>query len=136
MSLGFGPSIEHEILTQPHVVDLLISFCYAAAKSLRIREYPIGMSLSVPLLRCVSNPVDPLYQYMPYSAPEPSPTFPLQVTTLEGSKESLKGKYDSVRQEFVVEEGSSFHVRRGDWVVLSVTGMMNLTIFPNLNPRF
>jgi ubiquitin-conjugating enzyme E2 Q len=30
MSLGFGPSIEHEILTQPFVVDLLVSFCYAA----------------------------------------------------------------------------------------------------------
>jgi ubiquitin-conjugating enzyme E2 Q len=31
MSLGFGPSVEHEILTQPYVVDLLVSFCYAAA---------------------------------------------------------------------------------------------------------
>lgn len=31
MSLGFGPSIEHEILTQPYVVDLLVSFCYTAA---------------------------------------------------------------------------------------------------------
>jgi len=32
MSLGFGPSVEHEILTQPYVVDLLVSFCYTAAK--------------------------------------------------------------------------------------------------------
>lgn len=31
MSLGFGPSVEHEILTQPYVVDLLVSFCYIAA---------------------------------------------------------------------------------------------------------
>lgn len=31
MSLGFGPSVEHEILTQPYVVDLLVSFCYTAA---------------------------------------------------------------------------------------------------------
>jgi ubiquitin-conjugating enzyme E2 Q len=31
MSLGFGPSVEHEILTQPFVVDLLVSFCYSAA---------------------------------------------------------------------------------------------------------
>jgi ubiquitin-conjugating enzyme E2 Q len=31
MSLGFGPSVEHEILTQPYVVDLLVSFCYASA---------------------------------------------------------------------------------------------------------
>jgi hypothetical protein len=31
MSLGFGPSVEHEILTQPYVVDLLVSFCYSSA---------------------------------------------------------------------------------------------------------
>lgn len=48
MSLGFGPSIEHEILTQPYVVDLLISFCYAAASADRLRGYPDGMGLVVP----------------------------------------------------------------------------------------
>lgn len=32
MSLGFGPSVEHEIMTQPYVVDLLVSFCYASAQ--------------------------------------------------------------------------------------------------------
>jgi ubiquitin-conjugating enzyme E2 Q len=31
MSLGFGPSVEHEILTQPYVVDLLASFAYSSA---------------------------------------------------------------------------------------------------------
>lgn len=31
MGLGFGPSVEHEIMTQPYVVDLLASFCYASA---------------------------------------------------------------------------------------------------------
>jgi ubiquitin-conjugating enzyme E2 Q len=31
MSLGFGPSVEHEILTQPYVVDMLVSFCYSSA---------------------------------------------------------------------------------------------------------
>ena len=31
MSLGFGPSLEHEILSQPFVVDLLVSLCYVAA---------------------------------------------------------------------------------------------------------
>jgi len=31
MNLGFGPSVEHEILTQPWVVDLLVSFCYTSA---------------------------------------------------------------------------------------------------------
>ena len=31
MSLGFGPSVEHEIATQPYVVDLLVSFAYTSA---------------------------------------------------------------------------------------------------------
>ena len=37
ISLGFGPSIEHEIMTQPYVVDLLISFCYNSAASMRLK---------------------------------------------------------------------------------------------------
>jgi len=48
MSLGFGPSIEHEILSQPKVVDLLISFCYTSARLGRLRDFPSGLSLAVP----------------------------------------------------------------------------------------
>ncbi|KAK3320889.1 hypothetical protein B0T19DRAFT_374231 [Cercophora scortea] len=71
MSLGFGPNIEHEILTEPYVVDLLVSLCYAAvsgppaalehARSMgdtkstapskhlfAIREFPAGLRLQVP----------------------------------------------------------------------------------------
>lgn len=50
MTLGFGPSLEHEILSQPYVTDLLVSFCYTAAFSRRLREYPIGMGLTVPAI--------------------------------------------------------------------------------------
>lgn len=48
MSLGFGPSIEHEILSQPKVVDLLISFCYTSALSNKLNDFPTGLSLMVP----------------------------------------------------------------------------------------
>lgn len=48
MSLGFGPSIEHEIITQPHVVDLLISFSYASAYNRKMKDLPTGMALMVP----------------------------------------------------------------------------------------
>ncbi|OAP59390.1 hypothetical protein AYL99_06688 [Fonsecaea erecta] len=41
MSLGFGPRLEWEIMGQPYVVDLLVSFCYAAASSGRLKEFPI-----------------------------------------------------------------------------------------------
>ena len=48
MSLGFGPSIEHEVLSQPKVVDLLISFCYSSARQSRLKDFPSGLALMVP----------------------------------------------------------------------------------------
>lgn len=48
MTLGFGPSLEYEIRSQPEVVDLLVSFCYAAAKGKRLAGLPTGMGLMVP----------------------------------------------------------------------------------------
>ncbi|KAL5413067.1 hypothetical protein PMIN03_001363 [Paraphaeosphaeria minitans] len=48
MSLGFGPSIEHEIISQPKVVDLLISFCYTSALYSKLNNFPTGLSLMVP----------------------------------------------------------------------------------------
>ena len=48
MALGFGPSIEHEILSQPHVVDLLVSFCYSSAHDRKLSSLPVGMGLAVP----------------------------------------------------------------------------------------
>ncbi|RMZ77878.1 hypothetical protein DV738_g4113, partial [Chaetothyriales sp. CBS 135597] len=45
MSLGFGPSIEWEVLSEPYVVDLLVSFCYAAARQERLKEFPVGIDL-------------------------------------------------------------------------------------------
>lgn len=57
MALGFGPSIEHEIVSQPHVVDLLISFCYTSAFCLKLKSLPDGMNL------CVPFPKQALWQY-------------------------------------------------------------------------
>lgn len=49
MALGFGPSIEHEIIAQPHVVDLLVSFCYCSASTKgALKTFPVGMGLTVP----------------------------------------------------------------------------------------
>ncbi|KAL1850158.1 hypothetical protein Daus18300_013026 [Diaporthe australafricana] len=63
LAMGFGPSIEHEILTQPYVVDLLVSLCYSSVlnpdplfdrpasgrkSQYRIREFPSGLRLKVP----------------------------------------------------------------------------------------
>lgn len=48
MSLGFGPSIEHEVLSQPKVVDLLVSFCYSSARYAQLKDFPTGLALMVP----------------------------------------------------------------------------------------
>ncbi|KAF3918740.1 hypothetical protein AA313_de0210163 [Arthrobotrys entomopaga] len=43
MALGFGPSMEYEILDQPSVIDLLISFCWVSAAQGKLSEFPTGL---------------------------------------------------------------------------------------------
>ncbi|KAK0635147.1 hypothetical protein B0T17DRAFT_569321 [Bombardia bombarda] len=66
MTMGLGPNIEHEILTEPYVVDLLVSLCYSAAytrlnasqhnvpitwkPTIPIRDLPDGLRIMVPAL--------------------------------------------------------------------------------------
>ncbi|KAF7545477.1 hypothetical protein G7Z17_g9154 [Cylindrodendrum hubeiense] len=45
LALGFGQSIEHEIINSPYVVDLLTSFFYSAVTENRLREFPTGLNL-------------------------------------------------------------------------------------------
>lgn len=56
ISLGLGPSLEHEIKTNAAVVDLLIQLAYTSAKenALRGEHQPQGLSLEVP-----TNPTAP-----------------------------------------------------------------------------
>ncbi|KAI0517357.1 hypothetical protein F5B22DRAFT_645993 [Xylaria bambusicola] len=54
MNVGLGPSIDHEIINQEYVVDLLISFCYASlygSERPQIREFPVGLNLQVPCVK-------------------------------------------------------------------------------------
>ncbi|KAK2765573.1 hypothetical protein FQN54_008427 [Arachnomyces sp. PD_36] len=48
MALGFGPSLEWEIMSQPYVVDLLVSFTYSSAKTCRLQDFPTGLGILVP----------------------------------------------------------------------------------------
>ena len=50
LSLGLGPSIESDIVANPYVVDILISFFYAALTSCRLRDFPAGLNLKAPLI--------------------------------------------------------------------------------------
>ncbi|KAF4337905.1 hypothetical protein FBEOM_8270 [Fusarium beomiforme] len=48
LSLGFGQSIEHEIINNPYVVDLLVSFFYTAINRSGLRKFPRGLGLKCP----------------------------------------------------------------------------------------
>ncbi|KAK6533005.1 hypothetical protein TWF281_007171 [Arthrobotrys megalospora] len=48
LSSDFGPGIERDIVEQPYVVDLLVSFCYAAAKHQKLKDFPDALGLKVP----------------------------------------------------------------------------------------
>ncbi|KAF7910678.1 uncharacterized protein EAF01_002188 [Botrytis porri] len=112
MSLGFGPSVEHEIRTQPYVVDLLLNFCYTSAFGARIREYPTGMSLSVP------SPIVALAGYLAPQDFSPAPAAVEQPSNDRRDRE-FKVKYNSEACEFTFEEMPEIlnpPVRKGDWV--------------------
>ena len=122
MTLGFGPSIEHEIIAQPYVVDLLVSFCYNSAMARRLKEYPDGLSLTVPPVDIMANasPYDP---YVGYGAgmygAQPAKKEPSKRTPAE----TFSVGFDRDRLEIIFfEKPAECPVRRGDWIVMKVTG--------------
>ncbi|KAJ6257765.1 Ubiquitin-conjugating enzyme [Drechslerella dactyloides] len=48
LSSDFGPGIERDLVEQPYVVDLLVSFCYAAARHQKLKDFPDALNLKVP----------------------------------------------------------------------------------------
>ncbi len=121
MTLGFGPSIEWEILSQPYVVDLLVSFCYASAQGHRLRNFPIGIDLKVPVLPRSSQPLQ-TFQYArpatqtPTTAPS-TPTDPMM-------SQPIASKFDSkARELLLVDQKAPGPLRIGDWVVLTAKTM-------------
>jgi ubiquitin-conjugating enzyme E2 Q len=118
MSLGFGPSIEHEILSQPKVVDLLLSFCYTSARLGRLRDFPSGLSLAVPPPAASDN-----YTVLDASnyrhgmaapgAPAPAPPSVVQHQT------AIKARYNGAAHELLFEDRSQpCPVVNANWIVL------------------
>lgn len=79
ITMGFGPSIEHEILSQPYVVDLLVTLCYSSIQdqyglnmpgwmhaeiTYPIRDFPKGLRLKVASL----PPLVPAHQWQAMGA--------------------------------------------------------------------
>jgi ubiquitin-conjugating enzyme E2 Q len=119
MSLGFGPSIEHEVLSQPKVVDLLISFCYSSARLGRLRDFPSGLSLAVP--EPAVNDIYGTSQASHHrghvaSAPVPQPA----QTVAAQPVLATKARYNAANKELLFEDMSQpCPVNSSNWIVLT-----------------
>lgn len=146
MTLGFGPSIEYEILSQPYVVDLLISFCYSSAKGGRLSDFPVGMGLTVPPPRVIiaSDTLGTVFSGVPPNR-RPLPAVYTPVTDLDGTSPGISAKSLAGTQTLCAEASRKSHkvnfdrtnmeirfsdatlenpLRTGDWIVLDVPGTL------------
>ncbi|MCJ1359462.1 MAG: hypothetical protein MMC33_009464 [Icmadophila ericetorum] len=88
---GFGPKVEHEIMSQPDVVDLLVCFCYASASAGKLDSFPTGMGLMV---------------------------LPTSYNQKTGPSTCHKAHYDEKGRKMTLK-GNTTALRVGDWVCVS-----------------
>ncbi|KAF2626274.1 hypothetical protein BU25DRAFT_395797 [Macroventuria anomochaeta] len=118
MSLGFGPSIEHEVLSQPKVVDLLVSFCYSSARQSRLKDFPAGLALMVPPSSSYEEDYV-LNQYRGYGM-QPQPQSQMPKTTRAGREQApIKMRFNLDNREILFEDKSKpCPVRVNEWITL------------------
>ena len=119
MSLGFGPSIEHEIISQPYVVDLLTSFCWHSASGGKLGVFPDGLSLNVPapsLYQAFQTSNRGYYAGLPAQQPTPA------VTPGPEPAKGIKARLNRTTGELMFERGDTLPVRVGEWICFSTPG--------------
>ena len=130
MALGFGPSIEYEILSQPWVVDLLISFCYASASNSRLKSFPTGMGLTVPpgsllpsgwLHDAAVVGVQPIRRGRRYGLPDGAGAGVASRNQIAGTTKLHKASFDR-RNRDIIFAPDERPLKTGDWVVLHMPG--------------
>jgi len=125
MTLGFGPSIEHEIMHQDKVVDLLLSFCYSSASIGRLKDFPTGLALSVP--QSIISPVQDYISKMNGIQPaQPS------ASSVPRSVARLQARFDMTKSEILFDDvGPTFvcPLKKGDWVALELPDERGSPIF-------
>lgn len=122
MSLGFGPSIEHEIISQPKVVDILISFCYASTRLGRLRDFPSGLSLAVPPPESNTEfPVDQSKHRWQPAQPQPKETPEWNANPVP-AQEAIKVKYYTELNELLFYDPTKpCPVNAGNWIAIHMT---------------
>lgn len=121
MALGFGPSIEHEIITQPQVVDLLVSFCYSSAHtSNALKVFPDGMGLTVPHPSWIPGytPAPSRYGYMGPDGAEPVQT--ASSLAKVAPEFVFKARFDGSKNELIFAPGDKVpSLRTGNWLCVT-----------------
>lgn len=136
MAFGFGPSIEHEIVAQPHVVDLLISFCYSSASVGKLKNLPTGLALSVPAPLLIPGPCGPETtaiwgqswpgnDVQPDGVTQPSKPKSLAVQTMQPPR-AYKAKLDQTNMELVLTPGEITLIPN-QWIFVKVPGITSGT---------
>ena len=127
MALGFGPSIEHDIISQPHVVDLLISFCYASAALGKLKTPAHGLSLSVPAPELLPPRPIPAYHHGGWMSdaegtgdPNSKSESCLAIQPLHKPRK-YKAKFDPARMELLLAPGEIL-LHPNQWVALIIPG--------------
>ncbi|KAF2215987.1 hypothetical protein CERZMDRAFT_34504 [Cercospora zeae-maydis SCOH1-5] len=122
MAIGLGPSIEHEVIAQPYVVDLLISFCYSSAANRKLKDFPDGLSLTVPPVG--ANDYNPLgTEYLPGRYGRPS-AISSKAKHDSSSSPAFEAGFDHTTRELIFfNRPGTCPVRRGDWILLNSASM-------------
>ncbi|KAK8159563.1 hypothetical protein IWX90DRAFT_440738 [Phyllosticta citrichinensis] len=123
MQMGLGPRIEHEIMTQPRVVDLLVTLCYCSAKTkaLDSNHLPKGLGLRIPPLEVLryaqintaAKPIDGITWNL---RSDESREHPLP-------KNSLDVRVNMDHGDITFPAGttrSDLGIKRGDWVAFKL----------------
>lgn len=132
MALGFGPSIGWEIITQPYVVDVLVSFCYVSARHGRLKDFPTGIAMKVPMLPHLATPdaaSDPFVYRNTCPTDSPPPAVEAKF------EKSFSARLDRANSELLIEGWATPPVRAGDWIVVqgqSLDGSIHYRVIDNV----
>ncbi|KAL8754377.1 MAG: hypothetical protein Q9199_004397, partial [Rusavskia elegans] len=120
MAFGFGPSIEHDIIAQPHVVDLLISFCYSSAAFGTLKNLPTGLALAVPSPSLMPARAQHPYRTSPFSYTPHEKTEQVNFKSSNPSK-FYKAKFDQANMELILSPGEIV-LFPNQWIYVTVPG--------------
>ncbi|KAI9659187.1 MAG: hypothetical protein M1831_003769 [Alyxoria varia] len=147
MSLGLGPSIDHEIIAQPYVVDTLISFCYASSTCKKLESFPTGLALNVPHPRAnviTSEDGKSIITYEMFKRRSRSGSHPYRSTVEDiqsqqsnttEQPQTYKGLLDKQVRRLTIEE-SDCPLKTGDWILACSTGSQHLVLCKIRNSQY